>query len=250
MRFRAHSRPSRATGLRRLFLAMTVAISAVAAAAPLNPVAAVNPLPTCRYADVPTKYPWYSTWHRTLLDTIYKLPSTYAPRDMRSTWYAGLASGYYVRGFVIADLKAMAAAARAANARFAIQSAYRSYATQAAVFKREVQIYGYARALTQAARPGHSEHQLGITLDFRSYYSTKVPWEYTDWGTTAAGKWLAANAWRYGFIMSYPKNKMSVTCYTYESWHFRYVDRTMARAVHDSGLTLREYLWYRMGNAS
>jgi D-alanyl-D-alanine carboxypeptidase len=231
-------------------MAVAVAISAVAATAPLGPVAAVTALPTCRYADVLTKYPYYSTWARTLLDTIYRVPSTFAPRDLRSTAYAGLNSGYYVREFVLADLKAMAAAARSAGARFAVQSAYRSYSTQAAVFKREIEIYGYARALTQAARPGHSEHQLGTTLDFRSYYSTKVPWEYTDWGTTAAGRWLGANAWRYGFVMSYPKNKMAVTCYTYEPWHFRYEGRPIARAVRDTGLTLREYLWYRLGNAT
>lgn len=249
MRFRAHPRV-RSGHLARLVLAVAVGVSAVAATAPLHPVAAVNALPTCRYADVLTKYPWYSTWRRTLLDTIYMLPKSFAPSDMRNTSYAGLNSGYYVREFVMADLKAMAAAARAAGARFAVQSAYRSWTTQYYVFKREVQIYGYERALTQAARPGHSEHQLGLTLDFRSYYSTKVPWEYTDWGTTAAGKWLGANAWRYGFVMSYPKNKMSVTCYTYEPWHFRYMGRALAKDVHDSKLTLREYLWYRMGNGT
>jgi zinc D-Ala-D-Ala carboxypeptidase len=249
MRFRAHPQVARASRLPRLLLAVSVAISAVAAA-PVSPVAAVNAIPTCRYADVLTKYPWVSSWRRTLLDTIYKLPSTFAPSDIRSTTYAGLNGGHYVRGLVLADLKSMAAAARSAGARFAVQSAYRSYSTQAAVFKREVQVYGYARALTQAARPGHSEHQLATTLDFRSYYSTTVPWEYNDWGTTAAGKWLGANAWRYGFIMSYPKNKIAVTCYTYEPWHFRYLGRPLAQAVHASGLTLREYLWYRMGNGS
>ena len=65
----------------------------------------------------------------------------------------------------------------------------------------------------------------------------------TSWETTKAGAWLGANAWKYGFVMSYPKGKTSVTCYMYEPWHFRYVGRTVAKAVHDSKLTLREYLW-------
>jgi D-alanyl-D-alanine carboxypeptidase len=250
MRFRAHVPSSRPAIARRLLVALTIAVSALAAGAPVSPVGAVSPLPACRYADVPTKYPWYSTWQRTLLDPIYKLPSTYAPKDLRNTSLAGLNSGSYVRYFVIADLKAMAAAARAAGARFAVQSAYRSYTTQAAVFQNEVRIYGYARALKQAARAGHSEHQLGTTLDFRSYYSTQVPWTYTDWGQTAAGKWLAANSWKYGFVMSYPKDKTDVTCYTYEPWHFRYFGRAWAKIIHDSRMTVREFLWYRAGNGS
>src|SRR4029079_7567934 len=68
-------------------------------------------------------------------------------------------------------------------------------------------------------------------------------WYYTDWGKTKAGAWLRANAWKYGFVMSYPKGKSTVTCYGYEPWHFRYVGRAEAAKVRASGLTLREYLW-------
>ena len=216
--------------------------------APFSAVAAASPLPACRYADVLTKYRTYHDWRRTLLDPIYMIPRSYGPTDLVSTSGAGLNGGHYVRSFVIYELKRMFAAARAARAPFAVQSAYRSYSTQAAVFAREVQIYGYTRALKQVARAGHSEHQLGTTLDFRSYSSTTAPWYYADWATTRAGAWLKANAWKYGFIMSYPKDRSSVTCYDYEPWHYRYVGPVTARAVHYSGLTLRQYLWYRAGN--
>jgi D-alanyl-D-alanine carboxypeptidase len=55
---------------------------------------------------------------------------------------------------------------------------------------------------------------------------------------------MAANAWKYGFIESYPRGvSPSKTCYAYEPWHFRYVGRAEAAAVHASGLTLREWLW-------
>ena len=101
---------------------------------------------------------------------------------------------------------------------------------------------GYAKALLSSARAGHSEHQLGTTLDLRSYGGS-APWNYKDWGTTKAGAWLKANAWKYGFVMTYPKGKTSVTCYQYEPWHYRYVGRDTARKVRASGLTLREYLW-------
>jgi D-alanyl-D-alanine carboxypeptidase len=142
----------------------------------------------------------------------------------------------------MADLKAMATAARAAGARLAVQSAYRSYATQRSTFSYWVSQSGYAAAIKSSARAGHSEHQLGTTVDFRSYGGS-APWYYRDWGTTKAGAWLRNNAWKYGFVMSYPKGKTAVTCYAYEPWHFRYVGRTTAAAIRASKLTPREYLW-------
>ena len=90
-------------------------------------------------ADTLTKYRTYATWHKSLLDQTYRLASTYKPSDLRNTSYAGLNSGFYVRGHVISDLKAMAAAARSAGARFSVQSAFRSYATQKSTFAYWVQ---------------------------------------------------------------------------------------------------------------
>jgi D-alanyl-D-alanine carboxypeptidase len=199
-------------------------------------------LPACRVGDAITKHRSYADWQRSLVDLYYRLPSTYAPRDRKSTSYAGLNGGFTVRSFVIPDLTAMARAARAAGARFAVQSAYRSYATQKSTFSYWVSVDGYAKALKTSARAGHSEHQLGTTLDFRSYGGS-APWYYSDWGTSKAGAWLRVNAWKYGFVMTYPKGKTSVTCYAYEPWHFRYVGRDTAAKVRASRLTLREYLW-------
>ena len=203
---------------------------------------AATALPACRVADTLTKHRSYGDWPRSLLDQRYRLVSGYAPIDRRSTADAGLNGGYSVRRHVIADLRAMATAARSAGARLAVHSAYRSYATQKATFDYWVRLHGYAIALKESARAGHSEHQLGTTLDFRSYGGA-APWHYRDWATTRAGAWLKTNAWRYGFVMSYPKGKSAVTCYTYEPWHYRYVGRAKASLIRASGLTLREYLW-------
>jgi D-alanyl-D-alanine carboxypeptidase len=63
------------------------------------------------------------------------------------------------------------------------------------------------------------------------------------WADSAQGLWLAEHAWEYGFVLSYPDGQTSVTCYTFEPWHYRYVGRDLAADVHASGLTLREYLW-------
>jgi hypothetical protein len=79
----------------------------------------------------------------------------------------------------------------------------------------------------------------------------KGPWEYADWGRTAPGAWLARNSWRYGFVMSYPKARSPAkTCYKYEPWHFRYVGRTLAAAIHRSGLSPREWLWQQGGGTA
>jgi len=217
-----------------LLVALVSSVASVASAA-----AAV---PTCRIGDTLAKHRTLDDWSRSLLDPAFRLSSTYKPTDLRSTSYAGLNGGFTVRRHVIADLKAMASAARATGARFSVQSAYRSYLTQQSTFAYWVRVQGYAVAIQESARAGHSEHQLGTALDFRSYGGS-APWNYTDWATTRAGKWLKANAWRYGFVMTYPKGMTSVTCYSYEPWHYRYVGRARAATIRATGLTLREFLW-------
>jgi len=202
----------------------------------------LRPLPTCAYQDVLTPFRSYSDWQRTLVDTMLMVPSSYAPGDLVDSATAGLNGGHSLRTHVAADLKAVSAAARAAGRPVQLASAYRSYGTQKATFDHWVAVGGYEQALRTSARPGHSEHQLGTTFDFTSL-NGRPPWEYADWASTPAGAWMAANAWRYGFVMSYPRNSFSKVCYDYEPWHYRYVGRTVAKQVRDSTLTLREWLW-------
>ena len=205
-------------------------------------VVSASTLPACRLADTLTAQRSYADWNRTILDTTYRLTTGYHPGDLRSTANAGLNGGHTVRAFVIADLRSMVRAARATGARLAVQSAFRSYSNQKSTFAYWSRVSGYSAALKSSARAGHSEHQLGTTVDFRSYGGS-APWYYSDWGNTKAGAWLKKNAWKYGFVMSYPKGKASVTCYAYEPWHYRYVGRSVAARVRSSGLTLRQYLW-------
>jgi zinc D-Ala-D-Ala carboxypeptidase len=206
------------------------------------PTADPNGPPTCVYTDVLTPHHHYADWRISLLDTIYHLPSEYAPNDLEVTSAAGLSNGYQVRRHVIADLRAMADAARAAGAPIQVASAYRSYERQVATFQHWVNLVGYEDALKASARAGHSEHQLGTTLDFTSLGGLP-PWEYADWATTPAGSWMRANAWRFGFVMSYPKGAFAKTCYQYEPWHYRYVGRELAAVIRESGATPREVLW-------
>jgi D-alanyl-D-alanine carboxypeptidase len=199
-------------------------------------------LPACTYADVSTPLTAYDDWALTLLDTTYRLTKSYVPPDLVNTTRAGLGGGNLVRALVIPDLAAMARAAAAAGAPLAILSAYRSYTSQQAVYAKWRRILGSSAPLG-SARPGHSEHQLGLAIDFESR-GGPIPWTYFDWSRdTSAGRWLAANAWQYGFVMSYPVNKTKVTCYGYEPWHYRYVGRAEAAAIHASRLTPRQWLW-------
>ncbi|MEO8272924.1 MAG: M15 family metallopeptidase [Chloroflexota bacterium] len=225
-------------------VAAVVALLALLVVGPaLGPasVQAMGPLPACRYDDILTTPRGYADWPMTLVDTILRVPKGYVPPDLVSTAQAGIAGGGKVRAVMIDDLRAMSEAAAAAGNGIGIESAYRSYASQQDVFNSWVKRFGYKRALEVSARPGHSEHQLGLAIDFRSDPGGS-PFTGT-WNTTPAGKWMKAHAWEYGFVMSYPKGTMAVTCYDYEPWHYRYLGRDLAAKVHASGLTQRAYLW-------
>jgi D-alanyl-D-alanine carboxypeptidase len=200
-------------------------------------------LPACRYADVKTRFRSTDKWRQTLVDTERKVLRKYVPPGLVSVANAGIKGSGQVRHLIIDDLQSMAKAARRAGNSIAVRSAYRSYRQQAAVFQMWVDQVGYDKALRTSARPGHSEHQLGTTIDFRSGNSIKAPWDYPDWATTPAGAWMAANAWRYGFLMSYPKGESDISCYDYEPWHYRYYGRQLAARIHDSGDVPRAYLW-------
>ena len=204
---------------------------------------AMGALPACRYDDILTSPRGYGDWSKTLVDTILRVTKSYVPPDLVPVTQAGLAgSKKTIRAIAVDDLRAMADAARAAGAPIGVQSSYRSYTEQKTVFDGWVARLGYKEALKVSARPGHSEHQLGLAIDFRSDPATPLTL-HTDWEDTPAGKWMAAHAWEYGWVMSYPKGKSKLTCYSYEPWHFRYVGRELAARIHASGKTLREYLW-------
>jgi zinc D-Ala-D-Ala carboxypeptidase len=178
----------------------------------------------------------------TLLDPIYRVTRGYVPGNLVSVSNANIGGSGKIRKNVIADLRAMAAAARQAGAPIKVKSAYRSYSQQASLYRQEVQRYGLKRGRESVARPGHSEHQMGTTIDFTSGGGGD-PWAWSDWADTKAGSWMKKNAWKYGWIMSYPDGKKAKVCYRYEPWHYRYVGREQAADIRASGLTLREYLW-------
>jgi LAS superfamily LD-carboxypeptidase LdcB len=204
---------------------------------------AMGSLPACRYDDVLTTPRGYGDWPVTLVDTILRVPSSYVPPDLVPVTDAGIAgTGRTIRAVAIDDLRAMAAAARVAGAPIGVESGYRSYAEQRRLFDDWVASAGNDATLERAARPGHSEHQLGLAIDFRSV-PRSAPHAQQDWATTPAGAWMASHAWEYGWLSSYPAGASGASCYTYEPWHFRYVGRELAARIHAAHVTVREYLW-------
>lgn len=116
-----------------------------------------------------------------------------------------------------------------------ISSGFRSYSLQNTIYNNYVNMDGKANADTYSARAGHSEHQTGLAFDLNSIDSS-----FAD---TQEGKWVNDNAYKYGFIIRYPKDKESITGYIYEPWHLRYVGTNLATKLYNDGnwITLEEY---------
>lgn len=186
------------------------------------------PLAVCEYGDLPATHTSYDDWALTLVDTTYRLDASYVPPDLVPVSEAGVSGSGEVRAFVIDDLRALVEAARADGLSPKVNSAYRSFEEQGSLYDEQLRKYGLEWAQSSAAQAGHSEHQLGTAIDFGG----------------AVGSWLTAHAWEYGFINSYPTDSSpEKTCFKPETWHVRYFGRATAAAIHDSGLSAREWLW-------
>jgi D-alanyl-D-alanine carboxypeptidase len=131
---------------------------------------------------------------------------------------------------------------------FTLVDAYRSFETQEKYYEAKVKTYidkGYSREAAEAkastitARPNTSEHQAGLALDIVTPSYTKRNSGYAD---TQAFKWMYANAYKYGFIMRYPRGKEDITKVIFEPWHWRFVGVKAAAAMKKSGQCYEEYL--------
>lgn len=113
---------------------------------------------------------------------------------------------------------------------------YRSYDYQAGLWNYNASVYGEAYADEYYARPGQSEHNSGLCVDI-----TFNGYNYNEIENYDGYEWILNNAHKYGFILRYPKDKVDVTRYGYESWHFRYVGKEAAKVIYDNDWTLEEY---------
>ena len=172
-----------------------------------------------------------------------KLPNNYAPKDLVFPdvpfIFNEKSDKRKLRKVAANALETLFAGAKEDGILLAGVSGYRSEATQVGLYNSYVKRDGKAAADRYSARPGHSEHQTGLTMDI-SGTSGKCAAQDCFGGTPEA-KWVAKHAYEYGFIIRYPEGKEQITGYQYEPWHLRYVGTDIAKVIHENGITLEEY---------
>ncbi|WP_298594559.1 M15 family metallopeptidase [uncultured Rothia sp.] len=148
--------------------------------------------------------------------------------------------GHQLRAEAAKAADTMIDAAATDGVTLLVSSAYRSYAVQQQTYQYWVSMNGQQVADQLSARPGYSEHQTGLAIDFASPEGCRLEECYRD---TLAGQWLAKNAPRYGYILRFPDGRQSVTGYRFEPWHYRYVGVQTAQEYVSSGAkTFEEFI--------
>lgn len=150
------------------------------------------------------------------------------PIDYRPDDLVALRGGFYeARAEVGEQLHALLeAAADAGYPYLTVTSGFRAYETQAGTFADWAGRLGEDQADLLSARPGHSEHQLGLAVDLAGSCG------YQCFGASPEGQWVAENAHRWGFIIRYPQVGQEITGYAWEPWHLRYVGPRAAWGMH------------------
>lgn len=170
------------------------------------------------------------------------LPSDYVPSDLVKLSVPTVLPNPEINQLrkVASDaLSELFKAASAEGYSLSARSGYRSYSTQSSLYSSNVANKGIEYAQKYSAQPGHSEHQTGLAIDITASSANN---QLTDsFGETPEGMWAAKNAHLFGFIIRYPKGKDSVTGYSYEPWHLRYVGKELAEKIFESGLTMEEW---------
>ena len=141
----------------------------------------------------------------------------------------------------IATVELATAMAEAGKGTLILNSGFRTYKNQQGLYNVTRDTRGLAVAEKLSARPGHSEHQLGLAADFSARGQGCVI--MVCFGKTEAGIWLADNAHEFGFVLRYPKGYKPVTGFQYEPWHFRYVGVELATEMKTRGIKTLEEFW-------
>lgn len=177
-----------------------------------------------------------------LLNKFRKLTSEYKPNDL--FWINNkkiqTTKRVRLRQEVAEALYKLAESASKKNLNIIITSGFRSYNEQARVFMRWAHKYGTENAVLFSALPGHSQHQLGTTVDITT--PEIITGEITDFSKTKEFNWLKKNAEKFGFVMPYQKGKEDITGYVFEPWHYRYIGVEKAKELKKMKSSLDEYL--------
>ncbi|MGF2949135.1 M15 family metallopeptidase [Microbacterium alcoholitolerans] len=168
-------------------------------------------------------------------------PEAFVPASLTGVGVRATSGSDDLRPEATAALDAMADAIVAEGAgTIGINNGYRSYDVQTRTYGSHVRQKGQAGADAISARPGFSEHQSGLAFDLIA--CSPQCGSHEAFGSTSQGEWVAANAWRFGFIVRYEQGETGTTGYEPEPWHIRYLGEELAAAYHDGGFhTLEEF---------
>lgn len=184
-------------------------------------------------------------WKLTLVNHSYPLDTGYTPELVE------IEKDKYVDKRIVEDLQQMLSDARSEGLSPFICSAYRDYEYQRTVFNDTMVTWiaqgytpleAYEETAKSVAIPGTSEHATGLALDITSAEFAELDDRQAE---TPEAQWLAANCWKYGFILRYPPEKSDITGIIYEPWHYRYVGKEAAKEITEQGVTLEEYKYKR-----
>jgi zinc D-Ala-D-Ala carboxypeptidase len=167
-------------------------------------------------------------------------PKDYVPSNLVDPGVPTRTGAEQIQREVAVHLKQLFAAATANKTPLRVSSAFRSYSYQVGLYNTYKSSEGQDAADAESARPGYSEHQTGLAVDLGPMDGTcNVK---ACFAGTPTGKWLAAVAYKYGFIVRYADGKTAITGYEYEPWHLRYVGVPLATEMHKQGvLTMEEF---------
>ncbi len=168
------------------------------------------------------------------------LPKDYIPKELVNAFsQVKITKSVCVKKEVLLSLKEMFEDAEKENIILAVTSGFRSRETQSWIYKNWIRI-NEGKTEDRVAKPLHSEHQLGTTIDLTgksiSYISAADKFDGTK-----EDLWLKENAYKYGFVLSYPKGRTEITGYDYEPWHYRYVGKDNAKEIFEQNISVEEY---------
>ncbi len=184
-----------------------------------------NPIPT----DI-------SKLEKMIVNKYYYLEEDYEPDNVVKISPSHAYEGNSINEEVYSAFKNLAEEAKSDGYTILINSSYRDYNSQKEVWESRKDLYGTRKADAFAARPGHSEHQTGYSIDVADFYDVD-----DTFGNTESFKWMSQNCYKYGFILRYPENKEDITGYSYEPWHYRYVGKELAMKIQKEDITFDEY---------
>lgn len=175
----------------------------------------------------------------TLLNKYYALNKEYKPIDLENMSLQYAFAGNKLIKEAYENFVELVKAAKEKDYNIIASSSFRDFDSQEKIYLKEETTSGKEEADKLVARPGHSEHQLGLAVDIDLYKK-----EYDKLEDTEEYKWLLDNAHKYGFILRYPKEKENITGYGFEPWHYRYVGNTIAEYIYKNKITYDEYYAY------